>query len=1374
MAFQLTRFKSLLLGLLTATALTAQVDLKLATPTDLLDVYKSGGVKPEMLTVFDFSGSMEAIFWHEKYWTNVNYNSHQTSKTGDSTASMYIDLATGIVYYENQITGNWRGMNNGRLVDASGNLVTTTPITTAVIKQATHVRMTASKTISGTLYTRTVDLPIPWTLFIPGTNTPDFIPDPAAGLDCQFDTLHNTPANVLATSGTVNNPAGTSRIRRIGLFDYNFDYVDWIFFGTDTKGTSQSDNTGPTGTFKDNAGLAPAGKGFVIPGSSASAGNTKAFANDLPAGTRYQFLKAAVLKTWFANQDKLWWGYRFLDTSSENAKSTIATANFTTRDSRSKERDLILFKKSSAGTIHPSVSYIQSKAPANATPLTYALANGYSQMVMNDSGSSVFDFAGTGENPSPCRASYVILFTDGNANDSLSSSGSTDETALGYAGGAWTTETQIKADFASFTKLNPVYNDKTTNFNIWSLAAAAAHANAAAGQATSGSGTPSTFAPFRVKSRGSSGTEGRKITTMTVGLCLAGTNLDTDGGKGPLLKAALFGDPKTSTYNVALATAFGVSPPTGGVQAQFFDATDPTYLANSLGTIIKRVTQADTSITAPAAPLVGLNLGTRAYLGRFASSNDGQGSIWKGDLLMAGIGMQPDKTLGLIDKSGAFQSDINEGNAVASASTMLKAKGWKNRNVFTMVPGTVIPGGGLDLTASAQAFSDQNNLLTNKVMGVSTAAERNSLIRFIRGADRTAQDDASNPTAISTSRVDLMGDVINSSPAAVEYDPSLIPSGSGLAAKWATYAAMKDPRFQVVFVGDNQGHFHAFGEVSGIDAGVLKADLDELWSFVPSELLNDPSAATTVPKLSRLKADGNDHIYTVDGSPYIYFKDTPLMGSSTGNRRVDSGDTVRVIIGMRKGGRSYYALDVVNPGAPKLVWTLDPNTSSDLTIRTMGLATSTPSLARVETGSPAVVKDVLLLGGGYSNNELDKVIIGNNTAAAKLGRSVLALNVMDGTPVKIYDFVNNGALAAGFPNMGAISAGVFPFEFYVGSRKAQRVYFGDQSGGVYALGSMQTLTTAPVGWRLDSSNIDQWTTDGSLNVSTTPGNAGVRWIYKGQIALASGDVKWAAPISAPPVAYRIPKSIPQFQRPASSTNAPNMTPPAVGVVFGTGDRNDPMDLDPIGPVADAPYRQIMVLDRQDSADLPTAGGLPSDVNGFGSAITDAQLSNQTSTVAPGDTSYLGSNQKLGYYLSFHNSTVDPFGTRLFEKSYLSPLVINGALVFSAFKPGKTGSTVICEGAGTTYTWVMCDALAPVFGNGDLAATSGDIDKKSAGCSGYRFTWTNLASDFTAVGTSMVLQSGQDTPPTNASVKIQDLVVPSSTLAFAPRAWRIIR
>ncbi|MBI1753613.1 MAG: hypothetical protein HY014_08710 [Acidobacteria bacterium] len=1420
------RLKAFCFTALAAACLFGQVDKNLVMSTDLLDVYSSGKIKPEVLTIFDFSGSMENTFWHKDYWTDQNSDWGYAIRYNGSALKFVKPSGSSAAALSNNLANA-----TGFLVDPAGNAISGTP-TAALVKQASHARMTATLTSGGKTYTRTVDIPLPWTILqVPASlpvsagtpPVPDYIMDPASATatlppttKVEFDKVYS-----LSNTNIYNTSNG-----QIGLFAYNPDYLNWIFWGTVAKAADGNSfnaatvtgylddrkQSAPSNTLTSPvAGLGgyfPGGGGYVIPGAydpssgssstpSTTVWNTgKTFANGLPVGTRCHFLKRAVLSTWFGTQGgaqtqkSVLWAYRFLDASgTEQSISPRTNINTDNEIGGSSQRALTQLKSVTSG-IHASVSAIQTKSPANGTPLTYALANAYAQLVINDSGSSVFDSGNAKDGKSPCRTSFVILFTDGLGNDDNGGSVVGTAEVATNALTAVNTEADIRA--ISFSKLNPTTSSlSSSNFNIWSLAAVAAHATdaSASAQLTSGIASVSSFAPFRIMSRGASASKPRKITTFTVGLSLAGSNTSsfTVGGKGPLLRTALYGDPEVTKFDLAHSVANDKGSQINktlypdAIATGFYDATDPQGLTNSLISLFSRITRADTGITAPAAPLVGLNLGNRAYLGRFATGitdKDNPSSVWSGDLLMAGLGIQGDGSVGLKDKDGNFQQDINENNAVASAAKVLKVTGWANgkRNVYTMIPGTSIPAGGLDLTLPAQAFSDQNAALRDpKVMGTSSATEAISLIRFIRGADLAAQTDPVNPTTKTGTRLDIMGDVINSSPAAVEYDAGLLSS----VGFTGTYTGDTDLRYQVIFVGDNQGHFHAFAEKSGITGGgLLHGELVELWSFVPPELLNNPSVSTTVSKLSRLQSKGNAHIYTVDGSPFIYFDD-----SATKNRKVDSADKVRVIFGMRKGGRSYYALDVADPVKPKLVWMLDPNTSTDPTIRTMGLATSAPAVARVEIGSPASVQDLVLLGGGMSNNELDANTIGNNASATKLGRSLLALDVLTGAPVKVYDFINNSALAAAFPNMGAIGAGAFPLEFFVGSRKAQRVYFGDYSGGVYALGSMKQFTTSPVGWRIDSSNIDEWTSDGSANVSTTPGNAGMRWIYKGQVTVdGTGMLTGASPVTSLPVAYRLPRAIPEFRRPAASTNAPNMIPPVVGVTFGTGDRNDPMDLDKSigGPVSGIPYRQIMVFDRQDSADLPTVGGLPSDVNTLAGAITDAQLSNQTGTSLPGNTSYLGNNVNLGYYLSFSkttDTTVIPNITS-YEKSYLASMVMNGGLIFSTFKPSTSAAagTTGCGGAGNTYTFRMCDALAPVFNSG-AAAVAGVNDKKQAGCNGYVFSWTNLAGDLTAIGSRMILQSGQDTPTgtaTASNVKIQDLVVEGGTNAFAPRAWRTVR
>jgi len=352
---------------------------------------------------------------------------------------------------------------------------------------------------------------------------------------------------------------------------------------------------------------------------------------------------------------------------------------------------------------------------------------------------------------------------------------------------------------------------------------------------------------------------------------------------------------------------------------------------------------------------------------------------------------------------------------------------------------------------------------------------------------------------------------------------------------------------------------------------------------------------------------------------------------------------------------------------------------------------------------------------------------------------------------------------------------------------AQRIYFADQNGGVYALGSMQKLTSGAAGFRVDSSNIDQWTTDGSANVSTTPGNPGIRWIFKGATTLTSGNVTAASPITTPPVAFKLTTSIPQFRRPSTVTDAPNMIPPVVGVTFGTGDRNDPMDNGSIKPVGNAPNMQVVVFDRQDSGDLPTVNGLPSSVDTSGNAISapgsSSLLVNMTTNAVPGDTSYLGNNQHLGYYLNYHSPAADPNNAAhlFFEKAYLTPVVLNGGLVFSTFTPTTSGTNTSCAGSGVTNTYLIANVLSPVFQSGNTTV-SDYLNPNDAAASGKVFTWSNLAGDLTAIGNQMLLQSGQipigttgtSGSATLSSAFVQSINVPGGTSSFAPRSWRIVR
>lgn len=114
-----------------------------------------------------------------------------------------------------------------------------------------------------------------------------------------------------------------------------------------------------------------------------------------------------------------------------------------------------------------------------------------------------------------------------------------------------------------------------------------------------------------------------------------------------------------------------------------------------------------------------------------------------------------------------------------------------------------------------------------------------------------------------------------------------------------------------LLIGTNDGLLHMF-DASG----------NELWAFLPKEM------EKLVPALVNGNTAPNymmvDHFYGVDGAPTAFVYDAPdndglrdgVITSADGSK-----DKVFIYFGLRRGGGSYYAMDITNPAAPTLLWT---------------------------------------------------------------------------------------------------------------------------------------------------------------------------------------------------------------------------------------------------------------------------------------------------------------------------------------------------------------------------------------------------------------------------------------------------------------------
>lgn len=1232
--------------------------------------------------------------------------------------------------------------------------------------------------------TRVIDIPIPWAVFdrVPQHEQRNLSPSPNQLNTARnekhpqhtylFDPVPNSSGAQTSTAqyyeidtswwapGNQNNPALSGLNGELldsnGYFrdiDYNPDYIAWCLVGQDIRNINENGDFNQkmvdkyTGT---NDG------GYVVADARDGAAGFLKFTRDgkdwegngLPCMTRMQSVKYALIKTWISEQNNVWWGIRFLKTDTsgfqENGLST-APNSFNSNNSNGSPGDrqiLTLLKPTTSQNPDTSMGYIQVIRPNGVTPLTFGLLNTYAQMASTDTGNSgsVFNYNKTEGTLTPklpmptCRRSFVVVLSDGNPNDDDDSPSGSDGDALGsgdpFASGEFNT--------IAFNTIAP----KGVNFNIWTLAGVAAHVNPDELDAKQKVGWPTdddsagVLPPFRVTSRPAAVT--RRISTMTIGVSMAGTRTDADGAKMGLYKTALYGWEDRGSFTPGnLPLPYKKDDPTRNDKVKnpfFFEAQSPEDIADALAETFSLARSVTNTMSAPVAPLLGLEVGNQMYVGSFTSVADQP--IWHGDLMMVGMKNTADgRSKYLTHKNGTPLTDpISVDTAVWSSSLMLTGKGWKNRTLYTLKPDTtntkIFTSTLLDWKETTSTTD-----LPNSVLDVGSTAQRLALIRFMLGASPEAQADPEPVSTISQSRDNIMGDIIHSTPAIIEFPLTMIPSGSTLASWHASNSTLQGLRFRVILVGTNQGLLHAFGEVSGTDAsGTIKATVDELWSFIPPDFLGGLRLWSTTLSPNTPKR------YLVDGSPIVY-----LNEQGNPNGRADGTDVLRVVFGLRKGGRSYYCFkfDSNNPDKPEIAWMLRPDDASDATIKTMGFSSGTPVASRILDGT--TLKDVFLIGGGLSTSDVDTAFSAADPvgygAGTLLGRSIIAVEVSQGTIVKKWDFINDDALKALKPGLGSIASGVVPVEVINQSNKTQRVYFTDYSGGLNALGAV-----APSGLRSESANIQSWS---------------VRTLFKSKFP---GTV-----VSTSPTVFPIPMGYPVIR-----TSDPKPIVPAWGVVVGTGDRNDPMDNDSINPGgggADKSNRIVLVLDRQDSADITASKGKVDKV-GF----TEDDLENLTAISDPtasvlnpsSDQYYL--KTKFGYFLNFANGTLKK-GTQseyYYEKQVISATVLNGALFFTKFAPSTT--TDVCSPAGgTSYTYRMNKVLAPVYGSGSTQATS---DSQS----GWVVKFNDIPSEHASLGLTGIAQLGevQDQGGGTGRIRPELLPAPPTSILPRPRAWRIVR
>jgi type IV pilus assembly protein PilY1 len=419
----------------------------------------------------------------------------------------------------------------------------------------------------------------------------------------------------------------------------------------------------------------------------------------------------------------------------------------------------------------------------------------------------------------------------------------------------------------------------------------------------------------------------------------------------------------------------------------YYEANEANVLVEQLLKIFNQI-QAVNSVFASASLPVSVNArGTylnQVFMGMFRPDADGR-PRWRGNLKQYQFALDAGENLYLADAEGqpainagtgfvapaarsfwtapssywtatpmgtppstsdAPDGEVVEKGAVAQRLRAAHAGTQEGRRVYTCLG---CSSAAVTLGGTGTLFHPLNTAITAGALGVAPAA-RSDLINWVRGSNNAGDEPGPLNDPATTVRPSIHGDVLHSRPAVLNYG---------------------DGRGVVVFYGANDGQLRAVSGAQGAGGG------DELWSFIPEEHFG---------KLARLR--GNDPLIrlstTTDPSalPRDYFVDGPI-----GTYQRYAGGVMQeaiIFVGMRRGGRQIYALDVSQPEAPRFLWKVTPTSPG---MAELGQTWSEPRVARIKGRS----EPVLIMGGGYDAAAED------SGGVATMGRGVYVLDARTGT-----------------------------------------------------------------------------------------------------------------------------------------------------------------------------------------------------------------------------------------------------------------------------------------------------------------------------------------------------------------------------------------
>ena len=315
-------------------------------------------------------------------------------------------------------------------------------------------------------------------------------------------------------------------------------------------------------------------------------------------------------------------------------------------------------------------------------------------------------------------------------------------------------------------------------------------------------------------------------------------------------------------------------------------------------------------------------------------------------------------------------------------------------------------------TSSAGFVDFRRSHLTPADLGVATTQQRDQIVSYVRKLK--------------------LGDIFHSNSVIVG-SPSASFEDTGFNGPGGFYENNRN-RTKVIIVGANDGMLHAFDASTGV----------EQWAFIPNEVLTNLQSELAI------------HTYYVDSSPKVadaWFYNTD---TDTGTTKSPDQWTTVLICGLRKGGITYFALDITDTLNPKYLWQF-PKPTDTATRAEVGQSWSEPAIGRVkiEKNGQLVERWVAFIGGGFDN-------IGNK------GRTFFVIDIKTGEIIKEFpQLAGMTQPLAAPPATVDIDLDGYVDKVYIGDLGGQmwvfNVSFNEASQKSDSLWTGQRLFTAPIG-----------------------------------------------------------------------------------------------------------------------------------------------------------------------------------------------------------------------------------------------------------------------------------------------------------------------